>query len=149
MGTKGEKTLMTSSVLLLKDALKLNLSCKKAVPVHRLDRATGGLVLCSNSKLSEIILKQCFSHRVVKKRYRALVMGRLISNTPDENEGLITIALSGQDCITKYKIIKHTPSVKYEIITTVDLYPVTGRRHQLRKHMQAIGNVTSLLCENG
>lgn len=108
---------------------------RKAVPCHRLDRATGGLVLCSKSKAAEVSLTTCFRLHEVKKRYRAIVRGTL-----EPLEGTINAPVDGQPSETKYKVVCCTPSYQYGTVTTVDLWPVTGRRHQLRKHLLGTGH---------
>ena len=107
----------------------------RAAPAHRLDSATGGLLVCSESDLSERSIKASFCNRLVHKRYRSLVVGHL-----EKDCGDICSPISGQEALTKYKVICRTPSNKYGGLTTVDLTPVTGRRHQLRKHMASIGH---------
>lgn len=138
MGKKNgsnEETLTNSDYMLLPNYSKDNVSYKKARPCHRLDSATGGLVVCAKSHDAERYIKIAFMEKDVKKRYRAIVQGRL---EPDEGE--ITLPLSGQESLTLYKVTHYTPSLQYGWITTVDLFPVTGRKHQLRKHLQALGH---------
>ena len=108
---------------------------KKAKPCHRLDAGTGGLVLCSETKQAERTIRMLFEERRVKKRYRALVVGRLAPET-----GVIDRALKGKESSTAYKVVQYTESKQWGCITTVDLFPKEGRRHQLRKHLQSVGH---------
>jgi 23S rRNA-/tRNA-specific pseudouridylate synthase len=108
---------------------------RRAVPCHRLDRSTGGLVICSKSKKSETSIKMMFRMKRVRKRYRALVPGRL-----EPTQGLINAPIGGKKSITKYSVVSYTQSLRYGWISTVDLWPVTGRRHQLRRHLQSVGH---------
>ena len=138
MGTSSEskeETLMNTDQMLLENAVALQLTYKKAVPCHRLDRATGGLMLCSKTKEAESRIMACFREHTVLKRYRAIVKGKL-----EPNEGTIDTPVSEQSALTKYKVISHTRSYQYGWITTIDLWPITGRRHQLRKHMAGLGH---------
>ena len=117
------------------DAVARNLKYKKCVPCHRLDSATGGLVICSKTRQDEAVLKALFYHRQVTKRYRAVVSGRL-----EPREGTICRPLKGKPSVTRYVVAAYTESIRYGALSTVDLYPVTGRRHQLRKHLQLVGH---------
>ena len=121
-----EETLINSSAMLLPNATKY----KKAVPCHRLDRATGGLVICSKSKLAERMIRLTFQNKIVSKRYRAIVPGRI-----EPSSGRIKSIIDGREAITDYNIVYYTRSHKYTWISTVDLYPITGKKHQLRKHL--------------
>ena len=130
MGGKGE-TLTNSDSMLIDGAVTF----KKAVPCHRLDKATGGLVVCSKNKYSERLIKASFSDHQVRKRYRAIVAGKL-----EPLEGIVDTPLDDKPSITKFKVIEYTRSKEYEWITTVDLFPISGRRHQLRRHLAQIGH---------
>lgn len=121
-----EETLINSFSLLLPDAK----SYKKAVPCHRLDRPTGGLVICSKSKLAERMIRRTFQDKIVRKRYRAIVPGRI-----EPSSGRVTSIIDGKEAITDYNVVYYTRSYKYAWISTVDLYPLTGKKHQLRKHL--------------
>lgn len=134
MGTGGI-TLLRSDKLLLPDALKLQLPYKKAVPCHRLDRETGGVMLCSKSKLSERIIMTTFSTKLVRKKYLAIVIGKL-----EPSEGIIDSPIGGKPAKTRYSVTHCTRSLQYGWVTTVELWPITGRQHQLRRHMQAVGH---------
>lgn len=132
MGMVGHETLHNSPAMLI---LPARIKYKKATPCHRLDRATGGLVLCSKSKAAESSLTGCFRLHEVKKRYRAIVSGQL-----DQPEGIIDTPIDGMPSETRYKVALVTPSRQYGHVTTVDLWPITGRKHQLRKHLLGIGH---------
>lgn len=134
MGPKG-LTLLKSDKLLFPDAIKLQLSYKKAVPCHRLDRATGGVMLCSKSKLAERIMYSCFRNKLVHKKYLAIVVGKL-----EPAEGMIDTPLSGKAALTRYSVTSYTPSKQYGWVSTVELWPITGKNHQLRRHMQSVGH---------
>ena len=134
MGLSGREneTLLNSPAMMITPK---RIHYKKAIPCHRLDRATGGLVLCSKSKAAEVSLTTCFRLHEVTKRYRAIVRGRL-----QPLEGIINEPINGMLSETKYKVVQCTPSQQYGFVTTVDLWPLTGRRHQLRKHLMGVGH---------
>ena len=75
-----------------------------------------------------------FEHREVQKRYRAILVGRL------EGEGQVDTALEGRNALTTYKVVGHNRALKSDWQTTVDLWPHTGRTHQLRIHMSSLGH---------
>lgn len=103
-------------------------------PVHRLDRATGGLVLAAKTASAMVILSGRFRERAVHKKYSAVVSGR----PPDE--GLITAPVDGRPAETRYRVTATVPSLKNGSISLVELFPLTGRTHQLRIHMTSIGH---------
>ncbi len=102
-------------------------------PAHRLDSPTGGLLLVAKTRTALIKLGRQFQAREVKKRYRAILIGRL------EGKGIIEEPVSGRDAKTEYCAVSHTPSIKNKCLTLADLAPDTGRTHQLRRHMSQAG----------
>jgi 23S rRNA pseudouridine1911/1915/1917 synthase len=109
----------------------------KPRPVHRLDAATGGLLVVAKTRTAEVGLKQSFADRTCRKRYKALLVGKL-----EPSKGECRVPMGGKEAHTKYEVVKYVrcadPLAKDGWITVVDLYPITGRRHQLRKHMKAL-----------
>ena len=103
-------------------------------PVHRLDARTGGLVIVAKRADTRTELGRLFQSRDVHKRYLALLVGRL------EGEGEVDEPLEGRQAVSRYRATNHSPSLHGEWITTVDLFPRTGRTHQLRKHMAHLGH---------
>jgi 23S rRNA-/tRNA-specific pseudouridylate synthase len=128
-------SLMRMPDMLLPGAFELNLPYKKAIPCHRLDSSTGGLVVCSKTRPSEVCIKMCFRQKLIHKRYRAIVPGRL-----EPKEGVIATPCGGKDSITKYNVVDYSQSTRYGWISTVDCWPVTGRKHQIRKHLLSVGH---------
>lgn len=102
-------------------------------PVHRLDYATSGLLLVAKTSQTLAKLGKYFEKRQIKKRYRAIVVGK----TPAI--GTIDQAINGQQAATKYELVSHSRSLHTEWLSLVDLYPLTGRTHQLRIHMSGAG----------
>lgn len=94
---------------------------------------TSGLLLCAKTASARVTLGNMFEIKTVRKRYTALVVGRL------DGEGEIKTEMDGKFAHSKYTVVAHHRSIVPGWITTVDLWPLTGRTHQLRKHMQHMG----------
>jgi tRNA pseudouridine32 synthase/23S rRNA pseudouridine746 synthase len=122
-----------------------------ALVVHRLDMATSGLMLMARGALAQRILSQAFARREVDKRYVAVVSGLLPSPT-GSGWGEIDLPLAadwperprqkvdlhgGKPSLTRYRVLGHDASGDQ---SRVELQPLTGRSHQLRVHLLAIGH---------
>lgn len=107
---------------------------KWPMPVHRLDYPTSGLLLIAKTMSARIELGNQFEKRKVKKTYNAIVIGQL------SEKGVIDMPIDKQEAVTAYKLIQTIPSLKVSHISSVELYPLTGRTHQLRKHLAEIGH---------
>ncbi|GHG68190.1 pseudouridine synthase [Alishewanella longhuensis] len=119
-----------------------------ALLVHRLDLSTSGVVVFALRRKAERELKRQFAERLVKKRYLAVVAGLMTSK-----EGIITLPLradplnpptqqvhaEGKTAETAYRVLQESSKDHLER-TLVELRPVTGRSHQLRVHMAALGH---------
>lgn len=118
-----------------------------ALVVHRLDMETSGIMLMACNLNSQRALNQLFATRRIDKTYLAVVSGRLENNLGEINLPLITDwpnrprqkvdAQAGKPAKTAYRVIQYHPQ---QDTTRVELRPKTGRSHQLRVHMQAIGH---------
>lgn len=116
-----------------------------ALIVHRLDMATSGLIIMALDKLSQGQLGRQFQERQVQKRYRARLHGVLASASgtvelplrcdwPNRPKQMVCYE-HGKAALTKFECV-----AVQETSTEVLLYPVTGRSHQLRVHMQQLGH---------
>lgn len=103
-------------------------------PVHRLDFETTGLVVCGRTAAAVRTLTERFQERSVDKRYRAIVVGRL------EGEGRIELPLDEREACTTWRALAFSRSLKVEWCTEIEAVPVTGRMHQIRRHLTHLGH---------
>ncbi len=124
-----------------------------ALVVHRLDQATSGLMLLARSLTTQRLLGAAFAERRVAKRYEALVHGRLdVAAQAADGWGQIDLPLIvdwpnrprskvdheiGKPSLTRWQPLAYDPA---RHTTRLALAPVTGRSHQLRVHLHAIGH---------
>eukprot|EP00533_Pseudo-nitzschia_delicatissima_P011765 CAMPEP_0197273212 /NCGR_PEP_ID=MMETSP1432-20130617/10960_1 /TAXON_ID=44447 /ORGANISM="Pseudo-nitzschia delicatissima, Strain UNC1205" /LENGTH=360 /DNA_ID=CAMNT_0042738855 /DNA_START=22 /DNA_END=1104 /DNA_ORIENTATION=- len=121
-------------------------------PCHRLDRDTSGIVLFGLTKDAHRGISMQFEARTTSKMYVALVAGR-----PEKDRGIVNLPIGKQktkegfnrwtiggekprEAITKWSVDHvFTDDETGAVFTRVKLNPLTGRGHQLRLHMKAIG----------
>jgi len=103
-------------------------------PVHRLDARTSGLLLVARTATAQVELGRAFQAREVHKRYRAIVAGKL------EGEGVVEEEVDGKTARSRWKAVEHTPSLHIGWMTTVDVWPESGRKHQIRVHLAGLGH---------
>lgn len=109
---------------------KFNDEARKAIIVHRLDKATDGLILIAHNNKYAKKLTLAFSCRNVVKIYRALVVGKFIGS------------VSYQQPIDDKLAISHIKFIAYDKKKNHSLVEVnieTGRKHQIRKHLSLAG----------
>jgi 23S rRNA pseudouridine1911/1915/1917 synthase len=114
--------------------------------VHRLDKDTSGLLVAAKTELAHRALVGQFQKHAVKKKYLALVWGRLpgqkgriareIGRHQKERHKMSVHARRGKDAVTLWRVVKELPGP----LTLVELSPQTGRTHQLRVHLTAEGH---------
>ncbi|HEY5152976.1 MAG TPA: RluA family pseudouridine synthase [Candidatus Saccharimonadales bacterium] len=117
---------------------------ERAGIVHRLDRATSGVMICAKTPEALGQLQKQFSERKSKKIYVAVVTG-----TPKESRALIDMPIernpkqpqtfrvgsNGKSAQTEYQVLKTSGR-----LSLLELKPTTGRTHQLRVHLEHLGH---------
>ena len=111
--------------------------------VHRLDKETSGLLIIAKNSQIQAKLSEMFKNRQIKKTYVALVIGNF-----DEKEGKIILPLgrsridrkkisvsadNGKEAETSFKVLKN-----FRTCSLLEIYPRTGRTHQIRVHFSYI-----------
>lgn len=126
-----------------------------ALVVHRLDMGTSGLLVMARGLKAQRTLSHAFAQRQVHKRYVAVVAGTPQPTQPDD-EGWSEIDLPlivdwpnrpkskvdftlGKPSRTSWRLHADPANASIEA-TRLELEPVTGRSHQLRVHLQAMGH---------
>ena len=131
-GTKSKKNLVD---IFAKSEIFQN---NKPFSVHRLDKDTSGVFIMAKHRQSAQLLTSLFRLRKVHKTYLAICHGELEKNSGEWNEDL-TRYDNDKKIIEKAKTLYKVLD-KNSICSLVEMKPITGRKHQLRKQLYAIGN---------
>jgi tRNA pseudouridine32 synthase/23S rRNA pseudouridine746 synthase len=126
---------------------RIQSSYPEALIVHRLDMHTSGLLLLARGKEMQRRLSSAFATRQVEKRYLAVVAGRppstcgeidlpVAADWPNRPRQKVD-RLAGKPSLTRYRVLSHDPAGN---TSRLALWPETGRTHQLRVHLQALGH---------
>ena len=131
-GTKSKKNLIDilASSEFFKDT--------KPFPVHRLDKETSGIMIIAKNHNSARLLTTLFRLRKIHKTYLAVCHGQISKKKGELKNELITFENDKkkiEKAITYYKVLSETNSTSF-----LELKPVTGRKHQLRKQLALINN---------
>jgi len=123
---------------------------KSAWPVHRLDKEASGIVLFAKEQKARTFFEKQFQEREIEKNYDVLVQGET-----DQDGGSIDLSLSedldhpgrmkvggkrGKHSLTRFEVLE-----RFKGITYLKVYPLTGRQHQIRVHLQALGH--PVICD--
>lgn len=124
---------------------RLQIDYPAAAIVHRLDFDTSGVMVIPLNKPALSHISKQFQARTVSKHYTAVVAGLM-----QQDEGVIDLpiaaaegprykvcAVTGKPSMTEYKVLARDEVAG---TTRVLLHPITGRSHQLRLHLQALGH---------
>jgi 23S rRNA pseudouridine1911/1915/1917 synthase len=118
---------------------------KKGGVVHRLDKDTSGVMVLAKTEGAYIELKQQFLERKTVKKYIALVHGKFteksgeislpLERNPRDRHRFVVGGDPARTAITEWKVTEER-SLNDESYSLMELWPHTGRTHQLRVHMQ-------------
>jgi tRNA pseudouridine32 synthase / 23S rRNA pseudouridine746 synthase len=108
------------------------LPARETYLVHRLDRATNGLIIVAHSKSMATKLSQLFETRAIKKQYSAVVEGHF----PVDKLTKFEMPIDGRPALTKILSADYCPQTQQ---TFLRLGLETGRKHQIRKHLACAG----------
>jgi 23S rRNA pseudouridine955/2504/2580 synthase/23S rRNA pseudouridine1911/1915/1917 synthase len=121
----------------------VNQQFETALPVHRLDHDTSGLICFAKNRDTQAHLSAAFSNREVEKRYKAIILG--VPNDSQgsidarifkpENKNQVFISPKGKTALTNFWVEK-----KYKGYALLDIEIKTGRTHQIRIHLKHIGH---------
>lgn len=107
---------------------------RPAFTVHRLDRAANGLILVAHSKSTAAALSALFRNREVEKRYRVLVAGDF---SAQPNPLRVEQPVDEKHAISEFSLQSVSADSRRSL---VDVRIETGRKHQIRRHLAALGH---------
>ncbi len=114
-----------------------------AIPIHRLDMETSGVLAFAKNQDAHRHYGKAFEERSVSKKYYAIVLGSLSSQTGEidqpilkhDFQNLVSISKKGRPAITRYRVEE-----SFGAFSVLELDLITGRTHQIRAHLQFIGH---------
>lgn len=140
MATQKEKE--RTAYHLLSEYVKKSDAHNRIFILHRLDKDTSGLMMFAKDRMTQNRLQSNWNDAITERTYTAVVEGRpekdsdLICNFLSENAGLkVFVTSSGSEAITRYRVLKSNGA--YSLL---ELNLETGRKNQIRAHMESIGH---------
>lgn len=118
--------------------------CGKVFTVHRLDRDTSGVLVFARNEHTHRLLSTQFANHETEKIYLGLVTGRIwdkegkvelpLAEDP-AHKGKMTVVRKGKPALTEFEVLE-----SFSLYTLLRIRILTGRTHQIRVHMKAMGH---------